>query len=605
MPAPDNLRDADGVPLLVLPEGTRLHGYELRFLAVGGMSVVYLARRGSAQYLIKEVPQRETRAVQALEHEAQLLKRLNHPGIVKAFEIFRNEDQTYLVREYIPGTSLDKQISPFPGIYLAEATVRSWGIQLCDLFAYLHGQQPPLIYRDLKPKNVILDPQGRLHLIDFGITRSFKEGQKQDTELLGSALTASPEHYGGQTDIRSDLFTLGATLHYLLTNGQGERTSPFDFPPVRSVNRDVSEEMERLLARCLQRDPALRFQSAAELRQALTGETPEPAALPAPVLVAQRNVPSVPWQRLQPIFLVLAGVALGLVLNRARQPQSATSPSLSPSPSSPQPRSSESIAPVFRSEKTTTTLSVANIPSPSATPLQPVPSTTSTTSRSFSSPPPLPPPPPAPVPSRSASPSPPPVIHHPSLGEPQVPLASPHADASTTSSGRDGMIPLAGLGFPLSGLETLRGRNRGSWRQVSSVRAPGGVFSFPVPPGWFVLQDDPTQVILSPTPGGRAFRVVRLRISSDTGAAEELASRRLADLARWNGGSVEKAPPIRIGGREAAVLLVSFERLPLNEEEVLLPCDGYTAIFSGAGGQRPFPTFRRIFEGHLQSWGGP
>lgn len=268
----------------ILPDGTLLkEKYCTEFLAVGGMSLVYRARCQERQWLLKEVPASDARALLALGQEKSLLERLDHPSIVKSHEMFEEDGYYYLVRDFVEGQTLE-QLLPAEG-FLEQRLVLEWALRLCSVLDYLHSQNPPVIYRDLKPKNVIKDENGKLMLFDFGIARSFKEGKSQDTVNLGSALTASPEHYGGQTDARSDLYTLGATLHYLLTGGQAERESPFQFPSVREVNPQVTLSFDLIIARCLERKPEDRFQNAQELAQALLECNTRPGAqalAPAP-----------------------------------------------------------------------------------------------------------------------------------------------------------------------------------------------------------------------------------------------------------------------------------------------------------------------------------
>ncbi|MGV8124547.1 MAG: serine/threonine protein kinase [Candidatus Xenobiia bacterium LiM19] len=270
VPAPDGQKVRDGRPLLVLPEGAILnHAYKVSYLTVGGMSITYKGTKDGITYFIKEVESSALRNVLSLSQEKSMIERLNHPGIVKCFDFFEQDGFCYLVTEFIEGKPLDSMISPSEEQFLSENVVFDWLQQLYDVFEYLHSQIPKIIYRDLKPSNVIVDRKGRIHLVDFGIARVFKGHQISDTEPMGSTITASPEHYGGQqTDERSDIFTLGATLNYLLTNGRGKDAAPFDFLPVRKINKEVSEDFESIIKKALAIDPADRFQSISEMRGA-------------------------------------------------------------------------------------------------------------------------------------------------------------------------------------------------------------------------------------------------------------------------------------------------------------------------------------------------
>jgi len=282
VPAPDGTRGDDNLPLLVLPPDTVLKdGYRLNYLSSGGMSITYTAFRGGERYLVKEVEAGDPKKVISLNQEKFILERLNHPLIIKVYDLFEYDGFYYMVTEYIEGETMDRLISPFPDIFIQEKVLLGWALQLCEIFEYLHNQKPPVIYRDLKPKNIIKDRSGRLHLIDFGIARAYKQGKSKDTEPMGSAMTASPEHYGGsQTDQRSDIYTIGATIHYLATNGRGNSDEPFVFTPVRTINPKLSESIERVIIKALEVDPARRYHTVLEMRQALLNSR----EVPLPIL---------------------------------------------------------------------------------------------------------------------------------------------------------------------------------------------------------------------------------------------------------------------------------------------------------------------------------
>lgn len=284
-PAPNGAKGDDNLPVLVLPNGAILKdSYKVTgYIAAGGMSIIYSALRENEKYLIKEVDASDPKNVIALNQEKFTLERLQHPGIISVYDLFEQDGFYYLVLEYIEGESMERLISPFPDVFIQEKIILDWALQLCDILEYLHKQSPPVIYRDLKPKNLLKDKSGKLHLIDFGIARSFKQGRTRDTEAMGSALTASPEHYGGaQTDERSDIYTLGATLNFFLTNGRGQGDEPFVFASVRSINPKISENMDQVIRKALEIDPKKRYQSIREMRQALlnTRETPLPLVEP-------------------------------------------------------------------------------------------------------------------------------------------------------------------------------------------------------------------------------------------------------------------------------------------------------------------------------------
>ncbi|MGV8120732.1 MAG: serine/threonine protein kinase [Candidatus Xenobiia bacterium LiM19] len=268
--APDCRKDKEGHSILVLPQGTSLAGkYQVSYLGIGGMSIVYKGSRDGKTYFIKEVCANNSQHVISLSQEKFMLERLRHPAIVKIHDFFEHEGFCYLVTDFIEGRSLNRLISPIPDIFIQEKVVLDWARQLYDIFDYLHSQKPPIIYRDLKPQNVIRDNEGKIHLVDFGIARIYKEDSIGDTTPMGSFLTASPEHYGmKQTTERSDIYTLGATLHYLLTNGKGRGSDIFDFAAPRNINPKISEKTERVIMKALSPEPEKRFSSIEEMRRA-------------------------------------------------------------------------------------------------------------------------------------------------------------------------------------------------------------------------------------------------------------------------------------------------------------------------------------------------
>ena len=274
VPAPDGKKERDGLAIMVLPEDTVLKGaYKVNYLTSGGMSIIYKAVKGGRYYIAKEVDAADTRNVMSLTQEKAVLERLNHFGIIDVFDLFEEDGFCYLIVEFVDGVTLDRKIPLGSDIYLAESVVKKWAFQILDIFEYLHNQNPPVIYRDLKPKNIMLDKNDRIKLIDFGIARTFKEGKHQDTEHMGSMITASPEHYGGaQTDARSDIYTIGATLHFIRTNGKAVDCEPFDFPPVRYYNQQVTDAFAQAVEKALKTDPKERFQTIDEMRKALQGE---------------------------------------------------------------------------------------------------------------------------------------------------------------------------------------------------------------------------------------------------------------------------------------------------------------------------------------------
>lgn len=238
-------------------------------LGQGGMGTVYLARNIKLDTLwaIKKIRRNHGSAGDVLV-EANILKKLNHPALPRIFDIIDTEDGIYIIADYIEGVSLDKELEK--GAQFSEGQVVEWARQICDVLIYLHGVSPnPIIYRDMKPSNMILTPQGSLKLIDFGIAREYKKNSDSDTLYLGTRGYAAPEQYGtGQTSAASDIYSLGVTLHHLLT-GKNPNTPPLDLKPVQQYNENLSEEVGRIIGKCTRFSPEERYSSAFELLQDL------------------------------------------------------------------------------------------------------------------------------------------------------------------------------------------------------------------------------------------------------------------------------------------------------------------------------------------------
>ncbi len=247
-------------------------------LGQGGMAAVYKVRdeskRGAPLRAIKEMSQaalKESERAQAIENfqaEAELLKTLDHPNLPKFYEQFQEEDRYYLVMEYIEGETLEDRLER-AGKGLPEGDVLEWARQLCSVLTYLHERRPPIIFRDLKPGNIMVTKQGQVKLIDFGIARIFRRDKTHDTQVLGTPGYAPPEQYGkGQTDPRSDVYALGVTLHQLLTNYDPSST-PFSLPAIHTLNPDVSPHVQAAIERATRLKREERFESISELHTAL------------------------------------------------------------------------------------------------------------------------------------------------------------------------------------------------------------------------------------------------------------------------------------------------------------------------------------------------
>ncbi len=250
--------------------------YEIiREIGRGGMSVVYLAmdKRLNRQWAIKEFRKDEHDAVnkmnlEALLHEANIMKKLDHPTLPRIVDIIEENKSVYIVMDYIEGEPLNKVLSAY-GAQPQDAVIE-WAKQLSEVLDYLHTQKPPVIYRDMKPANIMLKPDGTVRLFDFGIAREYKEGQEGDTEWIGTRGYAAPEQFGGkgQTDARTDIYSFGVTLYHLVT-GKNPSEPPYEIYPIRHWDPSLSSGLEWLIQKCAQLNPRDRYQSFAEVTYVL------------------------------------------------------------------------------------------------------------------------------------------------------------------------------------------------------------------------------------------------------------------------------------------------------------------------------------------------
>jgi len=260
----------------------------------GGMGSVYQATdmRLGNYWAIKEMsdaaltdPAERQQAIQAFENEARLLAKLDHNNLPKVNNHFEENGKYYLVMDFIDGETLEAIIDSkiassstgVKGALFAEAQVLKWAAELCDVLTYLHNQNPPVIFRDLKPGNIMIEKSGRVRLIDFGVARLFKPGKSKDTSSFGTKGFAPPEQYGkGQTDARSDVYALGATLHFLLTM-HDPSDDPFHFQPITEINPDVSRSTSIAIARAVNFERVDRWPTMAAFLAALKETSPAPS----------------------------------------------------------------------------------------------------------------------------------------------------------------------------------------------------------------------------------------------------------------------------------------------------------------------------------------
>lgn len=240
----------------------------------GGMSVVYMARneRANKTWAIKEIRKDGTQNFEVVKQglivETDMLKRLNHPHLPSIIDVIDGDGSFLIVMDFIEGKTLKDILSEY-GAQPQESVI-DWAKQLCDVLGYLHSRQPAIIYRDMKPSNVMLKPDGNVVLFDFGTAREYKSASLEDTTCLGTRGYAAPEQYGGhgQTDARTDIFCLGATMYHLLT-GHNPSEPPYEMYPIRTWNPNLSGGLEAIILKCTQNNPADRYQSCAELLYAL------------------------------------------------------------------------------------------------------------------------------------------------------------------------------------------------------------------------------------------------------------------------------------------------------------------------------------------------
>lgn len=246
----------------------------LNVIGKGGMSVVYLAmnERANKQWAIKEVRKDGVQNFEVVKQnlivETDLLKRLNHPHLPSIIDVIDGDGTFLIVMDYIEGNPLSKAIKNSGA--QNQDDVIEWSKQLCDVLGYLHSRKPPIIYRDMKPSNVMLKPDGNVMLIDFGTAREFKSTSVADTTCLGTQGYAAPEQFGGhgQTDARTDIYCLGATMYHLIT-GHNPALPPYEMYPIRQWNPMLSSGLEEIILKCTQKNPDDRYQSCAELLYAL------------------------------------------------------------------------------------------------------------------------------------------------------------------------------------------------------------------------------------------------------------------------------------------------------------------------------------------------
>jgi serine/threonine protein kinase/uncharacterized protein YggT (Ycf19 family) len=259
----------------------------VKLIGEGGFGAVYRANderfQATRVVAIKEMNDANLsasgreKALVDFRREANLLVQLNHPNLPQVSDFFEEGTKAYLVMEFIEGKTLERALEDAGGP-LDETLVMEWALQLCSVLHYMHNRQPPIIFRDMKPSNIMVTGDNQLKLIDFGIARIFKASATKDTTLLGSQGYAPLEQYGrGQSDPRSDIYALGATLYHLLTgsvpaDAPSRRVNPNVFLTPRQLNQRISQASEDIVLMAMEQDPEERFQSAEAMQKAILEE---------------------------------------------------------------------------------------------------------------------------------------------------------------------------------------------------------------------------------------------------------------------------------------------------------------------------------------------
>ena len=268
-------------------------------LGIGGFSSVYQARdmrfpNVTKLCAVKEMvisasdPQLRELTIKSFEREASMLAMLDHPAIPDVSDYFTEGDRSYLVLELVRGQDLEVWLENQVENLTGERAIE-WAIQLCGALDHLHSQKPkPVVFRDIKPSNIMLDHYNRIRLIDFGIAKVFETGHKGT--MIGTEGYSPPEQYRGQAEPAGDIYALGATLHHLLTRQDPRLEPPFTFGerPINKANSEVSPQLEALIMRCLSYDPKDRFENAQALKDTLEQMQNQTTA-PAPATVQINN----------------------------------------------------------------------------------------------------------------------------------------------------------------------------------------------------------------------------------------------------------------------------------------------------------------------------
>ncbi len=305
-------RPTQGFDHQLHPGTTLINRYLIQGVTgIGGMGAVYRARdlhfpnvdkRVAVKEMVNQIRDpllRET-IVRNFMREADILASLSHPSIPRIFDYFTQNERSYLIMEFVDGKDLEALVSETSSFFPAEQVV-GWAIELCDVLHYLHSHKPdPIIFRDMKPSNVMINQHQHVVLVDFGIAKTFQSGQKGT--MIGTEGYAPPEQYRGEATPLADIYALGATLHHLLTRRDPRLEAPFSFAerPIRQLNPSISPELEAAINSAVQYNPEERFQSAQAMKEALINFARKtgmigPVTLPAAKITQPEESTKVVW----------------------------------------------------------------------------------------------------------------------------------------------------------------------------------------------------------------------------------------------------------------------------------------------------------------------